>query len=922
MKQRHLPQLTALAALTLVCGLLFLAPGAAQAFCENRDDGSQCHPELAEEALDFLSPYVLEKLRETINEPDHGLSAAVSDNHFDNCNFDGGVDRINDRYLAPYAEGRIGIVHALSPYTFVANDTFKYYPLIFTAIEGWAWGLHSAQDIYAHSNWIEMGFTDWRDRDNLIDSRLQAWVELPSDWGVVRDDILASQDDLPSGWAITRPADSFVPIVTKPNGQRFRLLISGVTDHTPPANDCPDHDPARIHHNTLNKDNITRPNYIPARDMAIAQTRHEWCRLVHMVDDEYGFAGVSVMMGLLPRPDASPHPAWTPCAELPAGPIQVNVRLSKLKIVDNGDDNDSEGELNYVLALYTSDFHRSVRSQTPSTIFATSGTLVPAAQLPPPVTLCIAPGHHLIATLQGWDDDDDRDTPKLGLIDSDDDARTGITYDAGTGASLGNGQGIGEFERDSDNPGNKDIEARFVIDATPTDADGDGLSYCQEVAAGLDPNRANSDADSLSDDREVRLDTAFGDLSGRVLADLAGGHDRAYAVAALPDGRVIVAGDAETTGALGRQIAVARYNRNGRPDGFGIWGYVLEGQAGDDWGRAVAVAPSGKIVVGGFRQGQDADFGVWRFNANGTLDATFAIGFGFNVVDFGQGDDYGQAVMVGSDEKIILAGFVAAPSGGDPNRRAVGLARFGANGALDRSFGVDGKVLTPVGSGYVSVRAALLQPDGKILVVGGHAGDFLALRYTANGVLDPTFAGDGIARFGLGGNDEARAVALLPNNSIVVAGSAAGDLGAVIANSIGDDACLDCGQFTIDFGGNEGAFAVAVQPNGAFILAGASNGSDPTVSRFYLTRIRRAQFEFGYDLDAAFGAGGKLITPIANRDIARGLVFDPDLHLLAAGYSHNGQDDDFAVARYLTNLNPSPPVFHKLYLPLVSQQRS
>lgn len=919
--KRHLQygrRLIGLAALVLVSGMVLLTPGDAQAFCENRDDGSKCHPDLAEDALGFLSPYVLERLREEINEPDHGSSASVSDNHFDNCNMDGGTDRINDRYLNSVAYGRIGIVHALSPFTFSIGQVSKRYPEVFVAIDGWAWGLHAAQDFYSHSNWIEMGFTDWRDRDNLIDSRLQSWVELPSNWGVVRGDILAAQDDPPSGRSVTRPAGSFVPTVVKPNGQRFRLLISGHTDISPPFNSCPDTAAARIHHDTLNKDNITRPNYAKARDMAIAQTRHEWCRLLHLSEDAYGFPATSVMMGLMVRPGASPHPAWTACAEPPAGRVQVNVRLDKLKIVDNGDDNDAQAELNYVLALYTEDFTRSIRSQTPATIFATSGTLVPEDQLPPPVSLCIEPGQRLVATVQGWDDDDDRGTPKLGWIDDGDDARTGVTYQAGSGGALSNGQGVGTFERDSDNPDNKDIETKFVIDATPTDADGDGLTYCQELAAGLDPNSVHSDGDGVRDDREVHLDTGFGSEGGRTVTDFDGQHERAFAAVVLPDGKILLVGDAETTGPFGQQVALARYRANGTPDGsFGVSGRTVEGQANDDWGRAVALAPSGKIVVAGFRQARDNDFAVWRFNSNGTLDTTFAIGFGFNVADFGLGDDYGQAVMVQPDEKIIVAGFVASGTSIDPDRRAVGLVRFRSSGALDTTFGANGRVLTPVGSGYLSVRGAALQPDGKIVVAGGHQGDFLLLRYKPDGALDPTFGGDGIVKVGLGGNDEARAVAVLPTGAIVVAGASNGDLSATLLNANGGE-CTTCGSLKTDFGGNEGAFAVAVQPDGGIVLAGAANGADPLASRFYLTRFRESRLHFGYELDETFGVKGKLVSAVANRDVARAAFLDSSLRLVVAGYAHNGRDDDFVVSRYVTGLTPPSPQSQRLYLPLVN----
>lgn len=51
----------------------------------------------------------------------------------------------------------------------------------------------------------------------------------------------------------------------------------------------------------------------------------------------------------------------------------------------------------------------------------------------------------------------------------------------------------------------------------------------------------------------------------------------------------------------------------------------------------------------------------------------------------------------------------------------------------------------------------LVQPDGKILVVGKHqlaGGNYVLQRYNAHGTLDATFGTNGQTQTNLGGGDE------------------------------------------------------------------------------------------------------------------------------------------------------------------------
>jgi uncharacterized delta-60 repeat protein len=76
------------------------------------------------------------------------------------------------------------------------------------------------------------------------------------------------------------------------------------------------------------------------------------------------------------------------------------------------------------------------------------------------------------------------------------------------------------------------------------------------------------------------------------------------------------------------------------------------------------------------------------------------------------------------------------------------LARFTATGTPDPTFGTNGQVVTPVGTGDDGASEIEVLPSGKILVAGwmdnaGCACLYLA-RYTNFGLLDPSFGTNGI----------------------------------------------------------------------------------------------------------------------------------------------------------------------------------
>jgi uncharacterized delta-60 repeat protein len=71
-----------------------------------------------------------------------------------------------------------------------------------------------------------------------------------------------------------------------------------------------------------------------------------------------------------------------------------------------------------------------------------------------------------------------------------------------------------------------------------------------------------------------------------------------------------------------------------------------------DYATSVTIQRNGKIVVAGSTYSED--FGLARYNTNGTLDTTFSKD-GKQITDFGA-DDRADLVVIQSDGKIVVAG--------------------------------------------------------------------------------------------------------------------------------------------------------------------------------------------------------------------------------------------------------------------------
>jgi len=341
------------------------------------------------------------------------------------------------------------------------------------------------------------------------------------------------------------------------------------------------------------------------------------------------------------------------------------------------------------------------------------------------------------------------------------------------------------------------------------------------------------------------LDNSF-DMDGKVSTDFNSSMDIAVALKIQPDGKIIAAGYTHYN--LIASFAMARYNTDGSlDDSFGTGGLITTVFTDYDEATAIALQDDGKILLAGWthEDGNYRDFAIARYNTDGSLDNSFGTG-GKIITDFLGFHDTSEGIAIQADGKIIAVGYSGSEDtyGGD-----FGLVRYNADGSFDATFGVGGKIRTDYYGDSDWARSVVIQPDGKI-VVGGSAhtaygNDFGLARYNTDGVLDTSFDEDGkvTSSFLNQYSDAGYSVALQEDGKIILAGyfGETGDVSKFGMVRYNTDGSHDfdfgfLGMVNTDFWGPwDICSSIAIQPDNKIVLAGhSSDGSESTfaIARF------------------------------------------------------------------------------------------
>ncbi len=259
---------------------------------------------------------------------------------------------------------------------------------------------------------------------------------------------------------------------------------------------------------------------------------------------------------------------------------------------------------------------------------------------------------------------------------------------------------------------------------------------------------------NLSDDVQVlRLDPAGGlrwrrEFGGR-------GTDRAYAVAVAADGGALVAGHTRSQGRGGSDVWLLRLDAQGQLQ----WQRTFGGN-GNDRARTVIATLDGGSLVGGFtrsRGDRAGDAWLLRLDAQGELlwERTFG----------GAGDDGLYHLALLADGDVAAVGHRARLGVDDRPQFDLWALRLDPKGAVRWSRTVNH-------SAFDAATGVAPTADGGLVVIGLTSprlgkSDVLAVRFDPEGkvVWQRTFGGEG--------SDTAWAVATLPAGGYVIAAATA-----------------------------------------------------------------------------------------------------------------------------------------------------
>ena len=269
-------------------------------------------------------------------------------------------------------------------------------------------------------------------------------------------------------------------------------------------------------------------------------------------------------------------------------------------------------------------------------------------------------------------------------------------------------------------------------------------------------------------------DSSFGS-NGIATAPVGGMSAVANGVAIGPGGSIVAAGTVTPpVTQVGTQAGVAEFSSSGAV----AWSKTLSLGGLFSVANGVAVQPNGDIVlVGNERTTQDTSGVVARLTGSGALDATFA-GTGmltYRHTASGGGYTSLNAVGLQSNGQIVAAGVDA----GGPNALVL---RINSNGGLDSSFGSGGVAHQPSGQNISAPGnpigaygvAISTGTGGQIVAAGnfentGTEIDAALYAFMPTGSPDTNVGGTGAVRAPTGAI-EACALAIAPNNDLVVAG--------------------------------------------------------------------------------------------------------------------------------------------------------
>jgi uncharacterized delta-60 repeat protein len=396
-------------------------------------------------------------------------------------------------------------------------------------------------------------------------------------------------------------------------------------------------------------------------------------------------------------------------------------------------------------------------------------------------------------------------------------------------------------------------------------ASGDGFYAVGWRAATHEPT-ANRELVVVKLNGTGALDPQFGGGDGIASLDVqVGGSAEVFrGIVVQPSGKIVVSGVIEDESvATDRDVALVRFNADGTPDTtFGTLGTgivrldlntALGGTTGTDSTWGLAQDATGKLFVhagqrtlDGNNSLSDTDFVVIKLGVDGEVDTSWATDGKF-ALDIQRSNASVRGITVLDDGSVLGYGYAKSASLGSGSEVQPVVYKLTPAGVLDPSFASGGLFHEVVLATQTEVYGIAVQPDGKLVTAGygrndpSAANDWISLRLTAAGALDPTWASQGkylLDPTGMNLADNCRNAIALPGGRTALVGSAgpsnaSSDAYVVVLDETGaPDPQFGTGIMKFELGGNDAFFggAVATQGKRAMFVGFKGGGMTPSAT--------------------------------------------------------------------------------------------
>ncbi|WP_052700192.1 hypothetical protein [Methylocucumis oryzae] len=190
-------------------------------------------------------------------------------------------------------------------------------------------------------------------------------------------------------------------------------------------------------------------------------------------------------------------------------------------------------------------------------------------------------------------------------------------------------------------------------------------------------------------------------------------------------------------------FAVVRYLSNGQlDDSFANHGKLITAlNPSYDSARAMQLQSDGKIVIAGFSTtANHSQILLIRYNSDGSLDTSFGNN-GKTSAEWNELDTYGYALSLQTDGKILVAGT----SNTDNQEQIISVARFNADGSLDRFFTTPNSTIP--GASAIIINSHAHVYDTELAAQGHYQGAYVTLMRHGGNNPDDHFVGSGKLSF-------------------------------------------------------------------------------------------------------------------------------------------------------------------------------